>query len=144
MKKVLFICIHNSARSQIAEALLKKYGGDLFEAESGGFEKGTLNPYAIRVLQQEEDIDISNNSVDSLFDMLKAGKLFSYVITVCDEGNAQKCPVFPGLSSRIHWSFEDPSSFEGTDEEIYEKVKEIYKKIKKEVLAFIELAREKL
>lgn len=141
-KKVLFICIHNSARSQIAEALLKKYASELFEVESGGFEKGILNPLAIRVLQEEENIDISSNSVDSLYDMLKQGKHFFYVITVCDEGNAQKCPIFPGLSRKIHWSFEDPSTLKGTDEEKYEKVKEIYKKIKKEVFSFIELAKQ--
>lgn len=136
-KKVLFICIHNSARSQIAEALLKKYGRDLFDVQSAGFEKGVLNPLAIKVLQDEEDIDISQNSVDSLFDMLKQGKNFFYVITVCDAGNAQKCPMFPGLSRKLHWSFEDPSTFEGTDEQRYIKVKEVYQEIKKEVLSFI-------
>lgn len=140
--KVLFICIHNSARSQIAEALLKKYAGDKFQVESGGFEPGTINPYAIQVLQQEENIDISHNSADSLFEMLKQGKLFNYIITVCDEGNAQKCPIFPGMSSRIHWSFPDPSTFVGSDEEIYEQIKKVYKEIKKEVLTFIELVEK--
>jgi len=137
--KVLFICIHNSARSQIAEALLKKYAGDKFQVESGGFEPRSINPYVIKVLQEEEEIDISNNSADSLFEMLKQGKLFNYIITVCDEGNAQKCPIFPGMSHRIHWSFSDPSTFKGSDAEIYEQVKEVYKDIKKEVLTFIEL-----
>ena len=140
--KVLFICIHNSARSQIAEALLKKYGDDKFQVESGGFEPGKINPYVIKVLQNEEQIDISKNSADSLFDMLKQGKLFNYIITVCDEGSAQRCPIFPGMSYRIHWSFENPSTFTGSDEEIYEKVKEVYKQIKKEVLTFIDLVNK--
>ncbi|MCF6309200.1 MAG: arsenate reductase ArsC [Sulfurimonas sp.] len=144
-KKVLFICIHNSARSQIAEALLKKYANDLFEVQSAGFEPSSINPIAIELLQKEENINISNNSSDAIFELFKQGRHFNLVITVCDEGNAQRCPIFPGLNYRIHWSFEDPSSIEGTDEQKYEKVKEIYLLIKKEVMNFIYLAKnEKL
>jgi arsenate reductase len=142
MKKVLFVCIHNSARSQIAEALLKKYGDGLFEVESAGFEPSTINPLAIKVLQEEENINISDNSSDSIFELFKQGKHFSFVITVCDEGNAQRCPIFPGLNYRIHWSFEDPSLLEGSDEQKYEKIKDIYNLIKQEVLKFIELVKE--
>lgn len=81
MTKVLFLCVHNSARSQIAEAYLKKFGGDDFEAESAGLEPGKLNPFVIDVLK-EDGIDISNNTTDDVFDFFKQGKIFSYVITV--------------------------------------------------------------
>lgn len=141
-KKVLFVCIHNSARSQMAEALLKKYGKDLFEVESAGFEPASLNPLAIEVLKREENIDISNNTTDAVFDMFKQGKHFNFVIAVCDEGNAQRCPVFPGLNYRLHWSFPDPSLVQGEGEEKYLKVKEIYLDIKEEVFRFIELVKE--
>lgn len=141
-QRVLFVCIHNSARSQIAEALLKKYGKDLFEVESAGFEPAPLNPLAIEVLEKEEGIDISKNTTDAVFDLFKQGKHFKYVIAVCDQGNAQKCPIFPGVNFKLHWSFEDPSLIRGTDEEKYEKVKNIYKLIKIEVLKFIKLVKE--
>jgi len=115
-RKVLFVCIHNSARSQMAEAWLNKLCGDRFEGHSAGLEPGTLNPLAVRVMQ-ETGIDISQNRTKSVFDLVKNGELFSYVITVCDAANAERCPVFPGLTTRLHWSFTDPSTFGGTDEE---------------------------
>lgn len=141
MKKVLFVCIHNSARSQMAEELLKKYGEGDFEVQSAGFEPGELNPLAIEVLK-EEGIDIQDKSTNSVFDFFKQGKIFNYVITVCDEGNAQKCPIFPGLNYRIHWSFEDPKSFIGTYEEKLEKTKVVKEQIKAEVLKFIDLVKK--
>ena len=141
-KKVLFVCIHNSARSQIAEALLKKYGGYLFEVESAGFEPAPINPLVIEILQREENIDISNNTSDAVFDLFKQGKDFNFVIAVCDEGNAQRCPIFPGLNYRLHWSFPDPSLVQGNTIEKYHKVKDIYLSIKEEVLKFIELVKE--
>ena len=91
-KKVLFVCAHNSARSQMAEALLKHMAGDRFEVESAGLEPGKLNPLAIGVMQ-EIGIDISQNKTKSAFDFYKQGKRYDYVITVCDESKAQKCPV---------------------------------------------------
>ncbi len=139
-KKVLFVCIHNSARSQMAEELLRKYGKDNFEIQSAGFEPADINPLAVEVLK-EEDIDIQGKKTNSVFDLFKAGKTFNYVITVCDEGNAQRCPVFPGLSYRIHWSFEDPSSFKGTNEEKLTKTRAVKEQIKKEVLSLIELVK---
>lgn len=141
-QRVLFVCIHNSARSQIAEALLKKYGKDLFEVESAGFEPAPINPFAIEVLYKEESIDISNNKADAVFDLFKQGKHYKYVISVCDVANGQKCPIFPGVNFKLHWSFEDPSLVRGNDGEKYEQVKEIYKLIKVEVLKFIELVKE--
>ena len=113
-RRVLFVCIHNSARSQIAEAFLNILAGDRFEAVSAGFEPGTLNPLVVEVMK-EAGIDISQNRTKSVFDLYKKGELFSYVITVCDQANAQRCPVFPGLlTAQIHWSFTDPSAFTGT------------------------------
>lgn len=137
-KKVLFVCIHNSARSQIAEELLRKYAPDDFDVESAGFEVSDINPLAIETLQ-EEGIDISNKKTNSVFEFFKQGKLFNYVITVCDEGNAQRCPLFPGLNNRIHWSFEDPKTFEGSAEEKLQKIGVVKEKIRTEILKFIEL-----
>ena len=116
-KRVLFVCVHNSARSQIAEALLNALAGDRFEAMSAGLEPGVLNPLAVEVMK-EIGIDISQSQTKSAFDLFKKGELFSYVITVCDAASAEQCPLFPGLlTAQIHWSFADPSSFTGTHEE---------------------------
>lgn len=138
-KKVLFVCVHNSARSQMAEALLLKYGEDKFDAYSAGIEAGQLNPYVVRVLQEDEGIDISNNQTKSAFDLYTQGKLFNYVVTVCDYESSQKCPIFPGVRARIIMSFEDPRSFTGSDEEIMDRVREVKEKIKAEILRFIDL-----
>ena len=115
-RRVLFICVHNSARSQIAEAWLKRLYGDRFEVESAGLEPGTINPLAIEVMR-EVGVDISQNRTQSVFDLVKAGRLYAYVITVCDEANAERCPIFAGITRREHWSFPDPASFTGTLEE---------------------------
>jgi len=134
--KVLFVCIHNSARSQIAEALLTQLGGDRFEAYSAGLEPGTLNPLAIEVMR-ELGIDISGNQTKSVFDYFKQGSLFDYVITVCDGANAEKCPVFPGITKRLQWSFEDPARAEGSHGQKIEATRVIRDEIKEAVLAFI-------
>ncbi|MBN1494072.1 MAG: arsenate reductase ArsC [Candidatus Omnitrophica bacterium] len=115
-EKVLFVCIHNSARSQIAEAFLKQLAGDRFEVESAGLEPGKLNPFVIQAMK-EIGIDISHNKTKSVFDLFKQGKKFQYVIAVCDAEAAEKCPIFPTMKEKLHWSFPDPSSFQGTDEE---------------------------
>jgi arsenate reductase (thioredoxin) len=116
-KRVLFVCVHNSARSQMAEAFLRKLAGDRFEVMSAGLEPATLNPLVVDVMK-EVGIDISGNQTKSAFDLFKKGELFSYVISVCDAASAEMCPLFPGLlTAQIHWSFADPSSFTGTHEE---------------------------
>jgi arsenate reductase (thioredoxin) len=116
-KKVLFVCVHNSARSQMAEAFLIALAGEKFEAMSAGLEPGTLNPLAVEAMK-EAGIDISHNRTKGAFDLFKKGELFSYVITVCDAASAEQCPLFPGLlTAQIHWSFADPASFRGTYEE---------------------------
>jgi arsenate reductase len=112
-KKVLFICVHNSARSQMAAAWLNDICGDYFEAQSAGIEPGQLNPLAVQVMD-EEGIDISNNKTQAVFDVFKSGELFAYAITVCDESEAAGCPIFAGVTKRLHWSFPDPSALVGT------------------------------
>jgi arsenate reductase len=128
-KKVLFVCIHNSARSQMAEELLRKLAGDRFEVESAGLEPGKLNPIVVEALQ-EEGIDITGKPTKAAFDLFKKGNRYSYVITVCDETSAERCPVFPGLSQRLHWSFTDPSKFEGTHDEKLAKVRAVKEEIR--------------
>lgn len=135
--KVLFICVHNSARSQMAEAFLNNIAGDIFFAESAGFEPGILNPIVVEVMQ-EAGIDISNNTTKSVFDFFKQGRLYHYVITVCDEASAEKCPVFPGVTKRLGWSFEDPSSLIGSRDEKLAKTRIIRDKIRSEIENFIE------
>jgi len=115
-KKVLFVCIHNSARSQMAEAFLNQICGREFEAHSAGLEAGKLNPVVVEVMK-EIGIDISQNQTKAVSDFLKSTQSFAYVVTVCDEASAERCPVFPGITQRLHWSFPDPSSLPGTLEE---------------------------
>ena len=131
-KRVLFICIHNSARSQMAEAFLKQTCGDVFEAHSAGLEPGTLNPVVVEAMR-EIGIDISGNPTKSVFDMFKSGKLFHYVITVCDETSAERCPIFPGITKRLHWSFPDPSGFQGAPAEKLAKTREVRDLIKSKI-----------
>ena len=111
--RVLFVCTHNSARSQIAEALLQRDGGLAFEAFSAGTEVTRVNPFAVRVLA-DEGIDWSGARSKSVRDFL--GQPFDYVITVCDDAR-EACPVFPGAKRTIHWSLDDPSAVEGSDEQ---------------------------
>ena len=134
--KVLFLCIHNSARSQMAEAYLKKFGGDNFLVESAGLQAGKLNPIAVTVMM-EEDIDISGNKTNDVFDFYKEGRIYNYVITVCDEASAARCPIFPGVNKKINWSFPDPSALQGTPEEKLIQTREIRNKIKEAVKNFI-------
>ena len=131
-KRVLFVCVHNSARSQMAEAFLKKLGGDRFEAESAGLEPTLINSLAIEVMR-EVGIDISQNKTQDVFELFKAGRKYDYVITVCDEASGQRCPVFPGPAERLHWSFADPSAFTGTNEERLARMRTLRDDIKKMV-----------
>lgn len=136
-EKVLFVCIHNSARSQMAEAYLNHLGGEWFEAESGGIEPGRLNPLAVEVMK-EDGIDISGNRTKDVLEYLKAGHRFSHVVTVCDESAAERCPVFPGSGKRLHWGFPDPSACTGSYEERLARTREIRDQIKHRIVAFIE------
>ena len=122
--KVLFICVHNSARSQMAEAFLNKFAGDRFEAESAGLEPGILNPLAVKAMG-EVGIDISANPTRSVYELLRQGQWYGWVITVCDESQAEACPIFPGVSRRQHWNFPDPAAFTGNEEEQLEQVRKL-------------------
>jgi len=113
----------------MAEELLRKMAGDRFEAESAGLEPGQLNPLVIEALK-EEGIDIRGKAAKAVFDLYKQGKMYSYVITVCDEAAAERCPVFPGPCQRFHWSFTDPTKFQGTDKEKLEKIRKVKEDIK--------------
>lgn len=114
--KVLFICVHNAARSRMAEALLRVRGGDRFEVTSSGYEPREVNPL---VLEAMSDIGVqlaSTGPQPSVFELFKQGRLFNYVISVCDAEHDQKCPIFAGVTQRLSWSFPDPSTFEGSHE----------------------------
>jgi len=137
MSSVLFVCVHNSARSQMAEAYLKRLGGDSFEVESAGLEPGRLNPYVVKVLQ-EDGIDISSKKTQDVFELFKAGRTYRYVITVCSKDAADRCPIFPGRAERLHWPFPDPATFTGSDEEILAKVREVRDAIKERVRLFVQ------
>lgn len=137
---ILFVCIHNSARSQMAEAFLNHYDGECLVAESAGLEKGELNPNVVKVMQ-EVGIDISKNETKEVFDFFRQGKRYDAVITVCDAASAESCPVFPGVVKRLGWSFADPSQFKGTEEELLAQIRKVRDDIKVTVLAFIEEAK---
>lgn len=108
----------------MAEAWLNQICGESFSAESAGLEPGTLNPLVVQAMQ-EIGIDISQKETQAVFDVFKSGKLFAYVVTVCDETSAERCPIFPGVAKRLHWSFADPSTLTGTDEEKMVEVRKI-------------------
>lgn len=131
-KKVLFVCIHNSARSQMAETWLNLLYGDRFEAKSAGLEPGALNLLVV-IAMDEVGIDISQNRTKSVYDLFKAGELFSWVITVCDESSAERCPIFPGVVKLLHWSFPDPALLTGTLEEKMDAIRKIRSDIRSAV-----------
>jgi arsenate reductase len=124
LPSVLFVCIHNSARSQMAEAWLKHLCGDSFTVESAGLEPGKLNPFVVKAMA-EVGIDISGNSTKSVFDFVRAGKTFNYIIAVCDREAAERCPIFPGVAQRLEWNFPDPSAVTGSDEEKLQFAREV-------------------
>ena len=133
MKKVLFLCTGNSARSQMAEGFLKYMAGDRFEVYSAGVKPTAVNPLAIKAMA-EIGIDISKHRSKSVMEFIDQS--FDYVITVC--GNAQKtCPVFPGEHEKIHWDLEDPAAAEGSEEENLSIFRKIRDEIKKNILNFL-------
>jgi arsenate reductase len=137
-KKVLFICVQNSARSQIAAALLNRMCGNFFEAHSAGLKPGTLNPLAVDALK-ELGIDISGNKTQAVFDVWKSAMhVFAYVITVCSESEAESCPIFPGVTTRLHWSFPDPGKFTGSSEERLEQTRHVVAQIRAQIESFCE------
>jgi arsenate reductase len=137
-RKVLFVCTHNSARSQMAEAFLRLCGGGAFEAHSAGFQPRELNPLAVEVMA-EEGLDISGQQARSVFDLYQGGRLFDYVITVCSDSE-DRCPLFPGITQRLHWPFPDPARLTGGREEKLAAARRIRDQIRQRVCAWAEEA----
>lgn len=135
-KKVLFVCTHNSARSQMAEAFLNSIAGDRYQAESAGLEPGILNPLAVEAMK-EEGIDISGKKTQGVFDLYKQGRRYHYVIAVCDASESGRCPMFPSTLETLHWSFEDPSKFEGTYEKKLTQTRKVRDAIKQKIEEWI-------
>jgi arsenate reductase (thioredoxin) len=129
-EKVLFLCTHNSARSQMAEALLRALKGDRYESFSAGTLPGKLNPYVVRAMA-EIGVDLSSHYAKSLNQFIHDD--FDYIVTVCDHAQ-ESCPYFPGGRRKIHQSFADPSSFTGTDDEIMEGVRRVRDEIKEWIM----------
>jgi arsenate reductase len=140
-KSVLFICVHNSARSQMAEAFLKIMGGGDFDVMSAGLSPTCINPLVVAAMA-EKGADLSQATTTSAFDLFRQGRLFEYVITVCDDSNEKQCPVFPGLVHREHWPFEDPATLAGTDAEKLAGVRRIRDRIEEAVAAFVRRVRD--
>ena len=130
--KVLFVCIHNSARSQMAEAFVNHFAAGKVVAQSAGLMPGKLNPGVVSVMK-ETGIDISANSTKSVENFIKRKDAFDYVITVCDEASAERCPTFPGKAKKLHWGFEDPSSLMGSEDEKTARTRLIRDQIKLKV-----------
>ena len=131
--KVLFICQHNSGRSQIAEAYLRSLYGNYFTIESAGLEPAAaINPLVVKVMN-EIGIDLSDKKPQSVFELYKGGKYYEHVITVCHDTES-KCPIFPGITKRWHWPFPDPASASGTESEKLEEVRKIRDMIKEWLL----------
>jgi len=128
--RVLFLCTGNSARSQMAEAFLRHYGGDRFEAHSAGMEPKGINPYTVRVMAEKEfDLDGQRSKgIEEYMTKVHIG----YLITVCSNAE-ENCPIMPFVGARIYWPFEDPAAFEGTDEEKTKKFREVRDQIEARV-----------
>ena len=134
-QRILFLCTGNSARSQMAEAFLRKYGGEYFEAHSAGLEPKGLHPLTTKVMN-EVGIDVSNQESKGV-DTYLGKTLFQYLITVCDDAD-KNCPtIWPGVNTRMHWSFQDPARFEGSEEEKLARFREIRDLIEKKIKAWL-------
>lgn len=136
MIKVLFVCTHNSARSQMAEAFLNDLGQGKFISESAGLEKGTLNPVVVEAMA-EIGYDISNNQTDTVFSFFRENRDYDYVIKVCDQSSAARCPIFPSAKVSWNWDFRDPATFTGTPEEQLEQTRVVRDAIRKRIEEFL-------
>ena len=135
--RVLFVCTHNSARSIMAEALLRKKGGAAFEVASAGTEPGEIRAFTLQVLEEAglPTADLRSKSVSEF-----TGQSFDYVITVCDSAR-QDCPVFPGEGERLHWGYDDPSAVEGSDEERLRAFRRVFTAISQRIDLFLTVER---
>lgn len=138
MTRVLFICVHNSARSQMAEAYLRRFCGEAATVVSAGLDPTTINPLVVAVMA-EDGFDLSGNTTRKVFDLYKDGLLFEYVVTVCEESLERECPVFPGVTHRLHLPFPDPAGVEGDEAAKLAQVRVIRDRIKQRM---VELAAE--
>ncbi|MFW5686456.1 MAG: arsenate reductase ArsC [Spirochaetota bacterium] len=135
--RVLAICIHNSARSQMTEEFIRQAAGDRLDVKSAGIEPGSLNPVVVALLK-EDGIDITGKETKSVFDLHEAGERFDYVIAVCDKEAAERCPIFPAEKERLHWPFPDPSKATGSTEEKLDYVRPIRDQIREQAREFVE------
>jgi arsenate reductase (thioredoxin) len=135
--RVLFLCTHNSARSQMAEGFLRHLAGDRFEVASAGTEATRVHALAIRAMQ-ETGVDLSTHTSKTLESLLD--RPWDYVVTVCDSAN-ERCPVFPHQTARIHWSFEDPSQAIGTEDQRLETFRRVRDQIRARVEAWLAASR---
>lgn len=129
---VLFVCIHNSARSQMAEAYLNRLGRGAFRAESAGLEPGTLNPLVVRAMA-EDGYDLTGNVVKDVLSLLEAGRTYDLVVKVCDQSAGGRCPVFPSQKLTLHWDFPDPAAFMGSEEDKLIKIRAARDAIKQRI-----------
>ncbi|MFZ5880651.1 MAG: arsenate reductase ArsC [Chloroflexota bacterium] len=133
--RVLFLCTGNSARSQMAEAFLRSLAGGQFEAHSAGLSPKGINPFTVQVMN-EKGIDLSGQASKGV-EVYLGKTLFQYLVTVCDDAD-KNCPTtWPGVSQRMHWSFEDPAAFEGTDEEKLAKFRQVRDQIEQRIRAWL-------
>lgn len=128
-KKILFICEHNSGRSQMAQAFMNYLSGGTYIAESAGLKKEPINPFVVKAMA-EIGIDISHNTSDLVFDYFKEGRIYYYVIKVCDKSSSEQCPIFPDILETFQWDIKDPASLKGTDAVVMAGVREIRDYIK--------------
>ena len=136
---MLFICVHNSGRSQIAEEYLRRIAGNRFEVESAGLNPTTLHSLVQRVLE-EDGFDLRDKKPQSAWDLFREGKLYKYVITVCDKAHEKDCPIFPRPYTQLNWPFPDPESFTGTEEDQLTQMRSLRDSIKMRVEQFVEEA----
>lgn len=130
-KRVLFLCTGNTARSQMADAVMHHHFGEYFEVTSAGLEPGTLNPYTVRVLE-EKGISTAGMHPKGVVPML-GHRTFHYLVTVCDRAEAN-CPIFPGVSYRLSWPFDDPAAFDGSDDDTLNYFRKICDQIEARIL----------
>ena len=131
-QRVLFVGIHNAARSQMAEAFLNAAFPGRFEAHSAGLKPQPLNPLMIQAMR-EIGFDISQKKPKAILDFIHSGEHFDYIITVCDEAGGDRCPVFPGANERVHWGFADPSVYQGSGDEKLAFMRHVRDEIKDQI-----------
>ncbi|MGQ9485999.1 MAG: arsenate reductase ArsC [Desulfosoma sp.] len=141
MKKVLFICVHNSGRSVMAQAFANNLGHGKVEAESAGLEPRPVLATVVQVMA-EEGMDVSHHRPQSVFDLFRQGHRYDVIITVCDDADEKACPIFPGIAIRDHWPFPDPSKAEGSPDEKMAYVRSIRDAIRRKILSWLSTLKD--